>query len=29
MGLSGIKITLRIWDFKTQQARQISIIQDF
>jgi hypothetical protein len=25
---SAIKITLRVWDAKTQQARQISIIQD-
>ncbi len=27
--LSAIKITIRIWDYQTQQARQISIIQDF
>ena len=26
--ISAIKITLRVWDAKTQQARQISIIQD-
>jgi len=26
--LSAIKITIRVWDFKTNQARQVSIIQD-
>jgi hypothetical protein len=28
LGLSAIKITIRVWDFKTQQARQITVIQD-
>jgi prepilin-type N-terminal cleavage/methylation domain-containing protein len=26
--LSAVKITIRVWDFKTQQARQVSIVQD-
>jgi prepilin-type N-terminal cleavage/methylation domain-containing protein len=28
LSLRAIKITIRVWDFQTQQSRQISIIQD-
>jgi prepilin-type N-terminal cleavage/methylation domain-containing protein len=28
LSLKAIKVTIRVWDFKTQQSRQISIIQD-
>jgi hypothetical protein len=28
MGLNAIKIVLRVWDFKTNQARQVTVIQD-
>jgi len=28
LGIRGIKITLRVWDFRTEQTRQITIIQD-
>jgi prepilin-type N-terminal cleavage/methylation domain-containing protein len=28
LSLRAIKVTIRVWDFKTQQARQISVIQD-
>lgn len=28
LSLRAIKITLRVWDFKTNQARQITVIQD-
>ena len=28
VNISALKITIRIWDAKTQQARQLSIIQD-
>jgi hypothetical protein len=28
LSLSAIKITIRVWDFKTQLARQITVIQD-
>jgi prepilin-type N-terminal cleavage/methylation domain-containing protein len=28
LSLRAIKVTIRVWDFKTQQSRQISIIQD-
>jgi hypothetical protein len=26
--LSAIKVIIRVWDFKTQQARQVTVIQD-
>jgi hypothetical protein len=28
LGLNGIKVVLRVWDFKTNQARQVTVIQD-
>jgi prepilin-type N-terminal cleavage/methylation domain-containing protein len=28
LSLRAIKVTIRVWDFKTQQSRQITIIQD-
>jgi hypothetical protein len=28
LSLRAIKITIRVWDFKTQLARQITVIQD-
>ena len=27
-GLSGVQVTLRVWDNKTRQTRQVTIVQD-